>query len=155
MMTRTVTTLLVLALVSALPGCDRDRAPGPTAPPSVQPPAPPPPAPRSYTIWGVISAQETGLSDRPTPLAGATVEIESCYQSNGSAIATLLLTDASGAYRTPVCAGPMLLWAYKAGYRHKVKQPVPCPHHGDCFQLSISDDTRFDVELVSTKRSNL
>ena len=153
MMTRTLTTLLVLALVSALTGCDSDRAPGPTAPPSVQPPAPQPPAPqppppRSYTISGVISAEETGLSDQPTPLAGATVEVESCYQSNGSAVATLLLTDATGAYRTPVCAGPMLLWAYKAGYQHKVRQPVPCPHHGDCFQLSISDDTRFDVELV-------
>jgi hypothetical protein len=153
MMTRTLTTVLVLALVSVLTGCDSDRAPGPTAPPSIQPPTPQPPAPqpplpRSYTISGVISAQETALSEGPTPLAGASVEVESCYQSNGSAVSLLLLTDATGAYRTPVCAGPMLLWAYKAGYQHKVKQQVPCPHHGDCFQLSISDDTRFDVELV-------
>jgi hypothetical protein len=138
---RTVAAICSVVLVLAISACSVDDPPSPVIPTSPAPPSPSPPITGNYVVSGVIS--ET-TPNGPKPLAGATVEVSLCYRSNPNALETVQ-TDAAGAYRVSgVCSGTGYIWAYKPGYTTKVIQPCD----GGCFQLVISADTRFDVELV-------
>ena len=140
--TRAFAAIVGVGLALAIGACNVET-PGPISPASPNPTAPNRENAGNYLVQGVISE---AMTNGPAPLAGATEEITACYRSNPNAL-TSVLTDAAGAYRvTGVCAGTAYIWAYKSGYVNTVKPPVQCD--GDCFQLTIDGDTRFDTELV-------
>ena len=143
MANRTPVTLLVLMLGAGLAGCDGSRAPGPTAP-SLGQPQPPQPPPLTYLLSGVVSEV---TPDGSRPLAGVTLQILTCRGESRPDGMTTQVTEADGAYRvTDVCAGSAYVWAGKEGFANRVPPTARCD--GDCLEVRITGDTRFDLEFV-------
>lgn len=144
MASRTPVTLLVLVLGAGLVGCDGSRAPGPTAPSSGQPQPPPQPPRLTYLLSGVVSEV---TPDGSRPLAGVTLQILTCRGESRPDGMTTQVTEADGAYRvTEVCAGSAYVWAGKEGYANRALPTSQCD--GDCLEVRITGDTRFDLEFV-------
>ena len=137
------TTPLLFVLAAGLAGCDGSRTPGPTAP-SVSQPQPPTPNPITYLLSGIVSE---GTADGSRPLAGVNLQILTCRGQSKPDGMTTQLTGSDGAYRvTDVCAGSAYIWANKDGYANRIAPTPGCD--GDCLEVRINGDTRFDLEFV-------
>jgi len=151
MPSRMSTGFLPLVLAVGLAGCQSTSSPSPAPSPVPQPapvPTPPPAFPpgvlSDYTLSGVVfEVTTTGQ----TPIVDVWVYCELCSAETHS----WARTDSNGFYTfTGVWTTPNVptpVWIGKEGYTDPPGVPLVFNESG-WRQVSVTGDTRFDVELV-------
>jgi hypothetical protein len=162
MANKTLTGFLLLVFAVELSGCDKARAPGPTAPsaPPAAPTAPTAPTAQPGPAFLIADVTISGVVYEVTP-AGE-VPIEGVRIANGGGAPVLTETDGNGFFSfrpVRVCpcwsspsipAGTTLLFIEKNGYDDPPGLPESAfrPHGPGFRDVMIDGDTRVRIQLV-------